>query len=51
MRERIKGWLAGLAYRLIVLCTLGKISPLLGAGIIIEQEGKILLIERADGRG
>jgi 8-oxo-dGTP diphosphatase len=51
MRERIKGWLAGLAYRLIVLCTLGKISPLLGTGILIEQEGKILLIDRADGMG
>ena len=51
MRERIKGWLAGLAYRFITLLTLGRISPLLGTGIVIEQDGKILVIERADGRG
>lgn len=51
MRERIKGWLAGIAYRLITLLTLGQISPLLGTGIAIEQDGKILVIKRADGRG
>jgi 8-oxo-dGTP diphosphatase len=51
MKERVKGWLAGIAYRVIVLFTLGKISPLLGAGIVIEQDGKVLMIERADGRG
>ncbi|HZS78267.1 MAG TPA: NUDIX hydrolase [Ktedonobacteraceae bacterium] len=51
MKEKIKGWLAGLIYRVIVLLTLGQISPLLGAGIIIEQDGKILLIDRADGLG
>jgi 8-oxo-dGTP diphosphatase len=51
MSEKIKGWLAGFAYRLIVLGTFGRISPLVGVGIIIEQEGKILLIERADGLG
>src|SRR6266705_3514254 len=51
MKERIKGLLAGLAYRVIVLFTLGQISPLLGAGIIIEQDGKFLLIDRSDGLG
>ncbi|HEV2583471.1 MAG TPA: NUDIX hydrolase [Ktedonobacteraceae bacterium] len=51
MKEKIKGILAGLIYRIIVILTLGQISPLLGAGIIIEQEGKILLIDRADGLG
>src|SRR5437588_10158914 len=51
MKEKIKGWLAGLAYRVIVLFTLGQISPLLGAGAIIEQDGKILLIDRSDGLG
>jgi 8-oxo-dGTP diphosphatase len=51
MKERIKGWLAGLAYRVIVLFTFGQISPLLGAGAIIEQDGKILLIDRSDGLG
>lgn len=51
MKERIKGILAGLVYRIIVLFTLGQISPLLGAGIIIEQDGKILLIDRSDGLG
>ena len=51
MKEKIKGILAGLIYRIIVLLTLGQISPMLGAGIIIEQEGKILLIDRSDGLG
>jgi ADP-ribose pyrophosphatase YjhB (NUDIX family) len=51
LKEKIKGWLAGLAYRVIVLFTLGQISPLLGAGAIIEQDGKILLIDRSDGLG
>jgi 8-oxo-dGTP diphosphatase len=51
MKERIKGWLAGLAYQVIVLFTFGQISPLLGAGAIIEQDGKILLIDRSDGLG
>jgi len=51
MKEKIKGLLAGLIYRVIVLLTLGQISPLLGAGAIIEQDGKILLIDRSDGLG
>ncbi len=51
MKEKIKGLLAGLAYRLIVLLTLGQISPLLGVGAIIEQDGKFLLIDRSDGLG
>ena len=51
MKEKIKGILAGLIYRAIVLLTLGQISPLLGAGIIVEQDGKILLIDRSDGLG
>ena len=51
MKEKLKGWLAGLAFRIIALFTLGQISPLLGAGIIIEQDGKILLIDRSDGLG
>ncbi len=51
MKEKIKGLLAGLIYRIIVLLTLGQISPLLGAGAIIEQDGKILLIDRSDGLG
>lgn len=51
MKEKIKGILAGLIYKIIVVLTLGQISPLLGAGIIIEQDGKILLIDRSDGLG
>src|SRR5579871_5093894 len=51
MKEKLKGRLAGLAFRIIALFTLGQISPLLGAGIIIEQDGKILLIDRSDGLG
>ncbi len=51
MKEKIKGILAGLAYRIIVILTLGQISPLLGAGIFIEQDGEILLIDRTDGLG
>lgn len=51
MKEKIKGWLAGLIYKVIVLLTLGQISPLLGAGAVIEQDGKILLIDRSDGLG
>ena len=51
MKEKIKGILAGLIYKIIVLLTLGQISPLLGAGIVIEQDGKILLIDRSDRLG
>jgi 8-oxo-dGTP diphosphatase len=51
MKEKIKGILAGLIYRIIVLLTLGQISPLLGAGIIIEEDDRILLIDRSDGLG
>ena len=51
VKEKIKGLLAGLIYKVIVLLTLGQISPLLGAGAIIEQDGKILLIDRSDGLG
>ena len=51
MKEKIKGLLAGFIYRIIALLTLGQISPLVGTGIIIEQDGKILLIDRSDGLG
>lgn len=51
MKEKIKGLLAGLIFRLIALLTLGQISPILSACIIIEQDGKILLIDRSDGLG
>lgn len=51
MKEKIKGWLASLAFRVIVLVTLGQISPLVGAGAIIERDGKVLLIDRSDGLG
>lgn len=51
MKEKIKGILAGLIFRVIALLTLGQISPILSACIILEQDGKILLIRRADGLG
>jgi 8-oxo-dGTP diphosphatase len=51
MREKIKGLLAGIIFRLIALLTLGQISPILSACVIIEHEGKILLIDRSDGLG
>ena len=51
MKEKIKGILAGFIFRIIALLTLGQISPLLGAGIIIERDGIILLIDRSDGLG
>lgn len=51
MREKIKGLLAGVIFRLIALFTLGQISPILSACVIIEHEGKILLIDRSDGLG
>lgn len=51
MMEKIKGWLAGIIHRLIALLTFGQISPLLGAGIIIEQDGKFLVVDRTDGLG
>ncbi len=51
MREKIKGLLAGVIFRLIALLTLGQISPILSACVIIEHEGKILLIDRSDGLG
>lgn len=51
MKERIKGWLAGLIFRMIALLTLGQISPILSACVIIERDGKLLLIDRSDGLG
>lgn len=51
MKEKIKGILAGLIFRVIALLTLGKISPILSACIIVEKDGRILLIDRSDGLG
>src|SRR5437588_11914269 len=51
MKEKIKGIMAGFIFRIIALLTLGQISPILSACVIIEQEGKILLIDRSDGLG
>ena len=51
MKEKIKGIIAGLVFRIIALLTLGQISPILSACVIIEQDGKILLIDRSDGMG
>lgn len=51
MKEKIKGLLAGLIFRVIALLTLGQISPILSACVILEQDGKILLIDRSDGLG
>jgi 8-oxo-dGTP diphosphatase len=51
VKEKLKGWLAGIIFRLIALLTLGQISPILSACVIIEQDGKFLLIDRADGLG
>jgi 8-oxo-dGTP diphosphatase len=51
MKEKVKGILAGIIFRLIALLTLGQISPILSACVIIEQDGKILLIDRSDGLG
>lgn len=51
MKEKIKGLLAGMIFRVIALLTLGQISPILSACVIIEQDGKILLVDRSDGLG
>ena len=51
MKEKIKGLLAGIIFRVIALLTLGQISPILSACVILEQDGKILLIDRSDGLG
>src|SRR5579875_1458360 len=51
MKEKIKGWLAGIVFRLIALLTLGQISPILSACVILEKDGKFLLIDRTDGLG
>lgn len=51
MTEKLKGLLAGIIFRLIALLTLGQISPILSACIIIERDGKFLLINRSDGLG
>lgn len=51
MKEKIKGLLAGIIFRTIALLTLGQISPILSACVIIEQDGKVLLIDRSDGLG
>ncbi len=51
MKEKLKGWLAGVIFRLIALLTLGQISPILSACVIIEREGKFLCIQRTDGLG
>ncbi len=48
MHEKTKGRLAGIASRLIALVTLGKISPILSACVILEKSGKVLLIDRTD---
>jgi ADP-ribose pyrophosphatase YjhB (NUDIX family) len=49
--EKLKGLLAGMIFRIIALLTLGQISPILSACIIIERDGKFLLINRSDGLG
>jgi 8-oxo-dGTP diphosphatase len=51
MTEKIKGLMAGLVFRLIALLTLGQISPILSACVIIEKDHKFLLINRSDGMG
>ncbi|GAC1620140.1 MAG: NUDIX hydrolase [Ktedonobacteraceae bacterium] len=51
MKEKIKGLLAGMIFRFIALLTLGRISPILSACVIIERDGKILFIDRSDGLG
>src|SRR5712691_4706686 len=51
MKEKIKGLVAGIIFRIIALLTLGQISPILSACIIIERDGKVLLIDRSDGLG
>jgi ADP-ribose pyrophosphatase YjhB (NUDIX family) len=51
LKEKLKGMLAGLIFRLIALLTLGQISPILSACLIIEREGKFLLIHRSDRLG
>lgn len=51
MKEKLKGMFAGLIFRIIALLTLGQISPILSACVIIEQDGKVLLIQRSDGLG
>ena len=38
--EKLKGLLAGFIFRVIALLTLGQISPILSACIIIERDGK-----------
>src|SRR5205823_12198953 len=51
MKEKIKGFVAGVIFRVIALLTLGQISPILSACVIIERDGKFLLIDRSDGLG
>jgi 8-oxo-dGTP diphosphatase len=51
MKEKIKGILAGIIFRMIALLTFGQISPILSACVIVEQDGKFLLIDRSDGLG
>jgi len=51
MKEKIKGIIAGLVFRIIALLTLGQISPILSACVITERDGRILLIDRSDGMG
>jgi 8-oxo-dGTP diphosphatase len=51
MKEKIKGLLAGIIFRLIAVLTLGQISPVLSGCVIIEHDGKFLLIDRSDGLG
>lgn len=51
MREKLKGLLAGIIFRVIALLTLGNISPVLSACVIIERDGQLLFIDRSDGLG
>src|SRR6266702_2779614 len=51
MKEKIKGIIAGLVFRIIAFLTLGQISPILSACVITERDGRVLLIDRSDGMG
>lgn len=51
MREKLKGWLAGIIFRLIALLTWGQISPILSACVIVKRDDLFLFIERTDGLG
>ncbi len=49
--QALEGLLARLCFKVLSLLTLGSFPPLGSVAIVVEEQGKILVVERSDGRG